>query len=121
MEPHGWQIAFVGIENFFLFNTALSVAAFIVAYLFRHAKPSHASLDCAAQIMWRRWLRSPCPHRYCIPGQPPAEIIHRLRERVAADRSSAPARACRQQILGARLKFSQQLDHYIGGERNQWD
>jgi hypothetical protein len=33
MELRGWQIAFTGIENFFLFNTAFSVAAFIVASL----------------------------------------------------------------------------------------
>jgi Zn-dependent protease with chaperone function len=37
MELRGWQIAFVGIENFFLFNTALSVAAFIVASLLRRS------------------------------------------------------------------------------------
>ncbi len=40
MEPHGWQIALMGIENFFLFNTALSVAAFIVAYLLRRNRQS---------------------------------------------------------------------------------
>jgi hypothetical protein len=27
MELHGWQIAFAGMENFFLFNTAFSVEA----------------------------------------------------------------------------------------------
>ena len=37
MELRGWQIAFAGIENFFLFNTALSVVAFIVASLFRRS------------------------------------------------------------------------------------
>jgi Zn-dependent protease with chaperone function len=37
MELRGWQIAFAGIENFFLFNTAFSVAAFIVASLFRRS------------------------------------------------------------------------------------
>ena len=37
MEPRGWQIVFAGIENFFLFNTAFSVAAFIVASLFRRS------------------------------------------------------------------------------------
>src|SRR5262245_1161205 len=37
MELHGWQIAFAGIENFILINTALSVAAFIVAYLLRRS------------------------------------------------------------------------------------
>jgi len=35
MEPRGWQIAFEGIENFFLFNTLLSVAAFIVVSILR--------------------------------------------------------------------------------------
>jgi Zn-dependent protease with chaperone function len=40
MEPRGWQIAFEGIENFFLFNTAFSVAAFIVAYLLRRGGQS---------------------------------------------------------------------------------
>jgi len=40
MELHGWQIAFAGIENFFLFNTALSVAAFIVASLLRRGGQS---------------------------------------------------------------------------------
>src|SRR5262245_22812894 len=45
MEPRGWQIAFAGVENFFLFNTALSVAAFILAYLFRRSRHS-------------RWMRS---------------------------------------------------------------
>jgi|RhiMethySRZTD1v2_1073278.scaffolds.fasta_scaffold06340_4 Zn-dependent protease with chaperone function len=35
MEPRDWQIAFAGMENFFLINAALSVGAFIVAYLFR--------------------------------------------------------------------------------------
>jgi Zn-dependent protease with chaperone function len=37
MELRGWQIAFAGIENFFLFNTAFSVAAFILAALFRRS------------------------------------------------------------------------------------
>lgn len=37
MEPRGWQIAFMGIENFFLFNTVFSVAAFIVASLLRRS------------------------------------------------------------------------------------
>jgi Zn-dependent protease with chaperone function len=35
MELRGWQIAFTGMENFFLFNTAFSVAAFIIASLLR--------------------------------------------------------------------------------------
>jgi len=35
MELRGWQIAFASIENFFLFNTALSLAAFAVAFLLR--------------------------------------------------------------------------------------
>ena len=35
MEPRGWQIVFAGIENFFLFNTAFSVAAFVVAFVLR--------------------------------------------------------------------------------------
>jgi beta-lactamase regulating signal transducer with metallopeptidase domain len=38
MEPRGWQVAFAGIENFVLINTALSVVAFIVAYLLRRAR-----------------------------------------------------------------------------------
>jgi hypothetical protein len=38
MEPRGWQIAFVGIENFFLFNTALSVVAFAIAFLLRRSE-----------------------------------------------------------------------------------
>jgi Zn-dependent protease with chaperone function len=42
MEPRGWQIAFVGIENFFLFNMALSVAAFILAYIFRRVGQSES-------------------------------------------------------------------------------
>ena len=33
----GWQIAIEGVENFFLFNTALSVAAFAVAFLLRRS------------------------------------------------------------------------------------
>jgi Zn-dependent protease with chaperone function len=37
MELRGWQIVFAGIENFFLFNTAFSVVAFIVAALFRRS------------------------------------------------------------------------------------
>ena len=35
MELRGWRIVFAGVENFFLFNTAFSVAAFIVASLLR--------------------------------------------------------------------------------------
>ncbi|HEV2667749.1 MAG TPA: M48 family metalloprotease [Blastocatellia bacterium] len=38
MELRGWQIALAGIENFFLFNTAASVAAFAVAYLLRRGR-----------------------------------------------------------------------------------
>jgi len=38
MEPRGWQIAFAGIENFFLFNTAFSVAAFVVASVLRRSR-----------------------------------------------------------------------------------
>jgi hypothetical protein len=45
MEPRGWQIAFASIENFFLINAALSMAAFIVAYLF--CRGGHS-----------RWMRS---------------------------------------------------------------
>jgi len=37
MELRGWRIAFAGIENFILFNTALSVVAFAVAYLLRRS------------------------------------------------------------------------------------
>jgi Zn-dependent protease with chaperone function len=37
METHGWQIALEGVENFFLFNTALSVATFAVAFLLRRS------------------------------------------------------------------------------------
>jgi hypothetical protein len=38
MELRGWQVAFTGIENFILINTALSVVAFIVAYPLRRAR-----------------------------------------------------------------------------------
>jgi Zn-dependent protease with chaperone function len=38
MEPRGWQIVFAGIENFFLFNTAFSVAAFVVAFVLRRSR-----------------------------------------------------------------------------------
>ncbi len=38
MEPRGWQIVFAGIENFFLFNTAFSMAAFIVAFVLRRSR-----------------------------------------------------------------------------------
>jgi putative ABC transport system permease protein len=37
MELRGWQIVFAGVENFFLFNTAFSVAAFVIASLLRSA------------------------------------------------------------------------------------
>ncbi len=40
MELHGWQIAFASIENFFLFNTAFSVVAFIIASLLRRGGQS---------------------------------------------------------------------------------
>src|SRR5262245_37874771 len=43
MEPRGWQIAFASIENFFLFNTAFSVAAFTIASLLRRGGPSGPS------------------------------------------------------------------------------
>lgn len=35
MEPHGWTVALAGVENFFLANAALSVAAFLVARTLR--------------------------------------------------------------------------------------
>jgi Zn-dependent protease with chaperone function len=38
MELRGWQVAFAGIENFILINTALSVVAFIFAHLLRRAR-----------------------------------------------------------------------------------
>ncbi len=37
MGMRGWQIAFEGVENFFLFNTALSIATFAVAFLLRRS------------------------------------------------------------------------------------
>ncbi|HKQ76273.1 MAG TPA: hypothetical protein VJ810_21445 [Blastocatellia bacterium] len=37
MEPRGWRIVFASVENFFLFNTAFSVAAFVIASLLRRA------------------------------------------------------------------------------------
>jgi len=47
MELRGWRIAFAGIENFFLFNTALSVAAFIVASLLRRSGLMRSWHPCA--------------------------------------------------------------------------
>jgi hypothetical protein len=38
MEPRGWQIAFEGIENFFLFNTALSVKEHRIKFQMRLRK-----------------------------------------------------------------------------------
>ena len=38
MEPRSWQIVFAAIENFFLFNTAFSVAAFVVAFVLRRSR-----------------------------------------------------------------------------------
>ncbi len=37
MELRGWRIAFAGIENFILFNTALSLVGFAIAYLLRRS------------------------------------------------------------------------------------
>jgi hypothetical protein len=56
MELRGWQVAFAGIENFILINTALSVVAFIVAYLLRRARlirswhPRARARVCAAAL-----------------------------------------------------------------------
>jgi Zn-dependent protease with chaperone function len=48
MEPRGWQIVFAGIENFFLFNTAFSVAAFIVAFVLRRSRLMRSWGPCAS-------------------------------------------------------------------------